>query len=58
MAEQTSDGKTRWRVDLRGVITRDIKYVEVEAWSMGAAMVDAVSAHPMYRAKSATEVRK
>jgi len=48
--------KTRWRVELRGTITRDIKWVDVEAYSMGAAMVDAVAQHPTYRAKSATAV--
>lgn len=52
------DEKSTWRVELRGTVTRDIKWVEVEAWSMGAAMVDAVAAHPMYRAKSAVEVQK
>lgn len=48
--------KSKWRIELRGTITRDIKWVDVEAWSMGAAMVDAVAAHPTYRAKSATEI--
>lgn len=46
-----------WKVELRGIITRDIKWVEIEASSGGAAMVDAVAAHPMYRAKSVTVVR-
>lgn len=51
-----STQKAHWSVELRGTITRDIKWVEVEAWSMGAAMVDAVALHPTYRAKSATEI--
>lgn len=50
--------KATWEVELHNTITRDIKRVRVKAWSMGAAMVDAVAAHPTYRAKSATEVRK
>ena len=48
--------KTRWKVELRGTITRDIKWVEIEAFSMGDAMVRAVALHPTYRAKSAAEV--
>lgn len=48
--------KSRWRVELRGAITRDIKWVEVDAFSMGAAMVEAVAQHPTYRARSAIEI--
>jgi hypothetical protein len=55
MAED--DRKSAWIVELRGTITRDIKWVEVEARSMGAAMVAAVAKHPNYRAKSAKEVK-
>jgi hypothetical protein len=50
--------KSVWRVKLREPFTRDIKLVDIEAWSMGEAMVDAVAAHPTYRAKSATEIKK
>lgn len=49
--------RTTWRVELRGTVTRDIKWVEVQARSMGEAMVVAVAAHPTYRAKFATEVQ-
>lgn len=52
-----AESKSVWKVELRGMITRDIKWIEIEAWSMGAAMVDAVAAHPTYRAKSAAEVK-
>lgn len=58
VVERTLAHKLKWSVELRGTITRDIKRVEVEASSMGAAMVDAVAAHPTYRAKSATEIQK
>ena len=57
VVERTRTGKPRWNVELHGTITRDIKRIEVEASSMGAAMVDAVAAHPTYRAKSATEIK-
>lgn len=45
--------KTTWVVELRGTITRDKKYVEVDALTMGLAMEAATAAHPTYRAKSA-----
>lgn len=49
---------SRWNVELRGTITRDIKMDVIEAWSMSAAMLDAERLHPTYHAKSATEIRE
>lgn len=49
---------SRWNVELRGTITRDIKMASIEAWSMSAAMLDAERLHPTYRANSATEIRE
>lgn len=51
-----TEHKTTYLVELRGTITRDIKWVEVVAYSAGAAMVDAVAMHPTYRVKSAKAV--
>lgn len=44
-----------WNVEIRGTITRDIRWIKVEAESMGDAMVRAVELHPTYRAKSAVD---
>lgn len=44
-----------WNVEIRGTITRDIRWIKVEAASMGDAMVKAVELHPTYRAKSAVD---
>lgn len=44
-----------WNVEIRGTITRDIRWIKVEAESMGEAMVKAVELHPTYRAKSAVD---
>lgn len=52
----SDSSRCKWRVKLRGIKARDIKYVEISAPSMGAAMVDAVAAHPTYRAKSVTAI--
>lgn len=41
-----------WSVEIRGTITRDIRWVQVEATSMGEALEKAVAQHPTYRAKA------